>query len=376
VAAVGDDYTIKVKLVLEDVERKLIDAVKKVQPVVKESFLGVLDIFAPELSVILDSVRAQARQVLESVRMWRKREEAEQREEAEAGRREEETFLERMQRRLGVERVAAAAAGAAPAGAAAAGGAAGGAALVVIAIQAVIQLIKQILEYLRKMSPLLGGVFKLIETSIMLFVKPLADFVGYLLKPIVMLLLRFFILPFYRTIMPTIVSMGKVWDEIFTNFMRPIMPILKEAAEIIGNVLPILYPIIVAPLLAPLAAILGVVTTISATIKAIKDAAEWIWEKIKWLADKLGGFFGAIGGFAAGALGGIFGFQWGGLVPMTGLYRLHAGERVVPAGAPAQTIFIYPRIEIGAVNMGDARDMARLEERINRAIADALRRRY
>jgi hypothetical protein len=71
----------------------------------------------------------------------------------------------------------------------------------------------------------------------------------------------------------------------------------------------------------------------------------------------------------------FFGFQWGGVVPFTGFYRLHAGERVVPSWVP-QVVYVYPRIEIGSVNVGDARDMLRLEERINRAIADALRRRY
>ena len=468
----ADDYSIKVKFVVEDLEKKLFAAFKKVQPVVKEVFLGVLDIFAPELSVLIDGVKNEVVKIMQMIK-GREREGA--------------TFLERMTERLTGEAAAVApavaeaaapavgaggAAAGAGAGAAGAAGAAAAPALAVVAIQSLISIIKQVLDYLKRVSALLGALFKLIETSIMLLIKPIADFIGYMLKPIVMLILRFFVIPFYRTIVPIIKEIGDLWDKIFTQIMTPLMPILKEVAQILAQVLPYILPVLLPIIISLVSAILGPLILIGLAIKGLQIVVDWIWKGLQWIWKGLEGFakwwatvvwsgivrffttiwdalknfvnwlrgawnwvtnniikpiWDAIQGFIkwlqngwdwvvnnifkpiynflkgiADALGGVgkaldsrnwgkaigdafkpvgdffknlFGFQWGGVVQRTGFYRLHAGETVVPPGQIPQTVFVYPRIEIGTVNLGSEKDLSRLEERINKAIADALRRR-
>jgi len=450
----ADDYSIKVKIVLEDFERKLVDSIKKIQPIVKETFLGVLDTFALKLSVLLSNVKNEANEIME---MMRDREH------------EEETFLGKMTKRLveeidivapavkfvpeeveaarivpttvketevtrivpfmagtagedaGVGGGTGAGGGAGAAGAAGIAGAAGAApALAVVAIQSLISIIKQVMDYLKRVSAVLSAMFKLIETSIILLIKPIADFIGYILKPIVMLLLRFFILPFYRTIAPKIKEIGDLWDKIFMQIMTPLMPILTDAAETIARVLPYTLPMLIPAIVGVAMLIASPIILISLIVKQLKDFANWILNGILWLLKTVEGFakwlqggwswvvnsvlvpfWNAVQGFfswmvsgwnwlannvlipivnflksiAVKGLFGLFGFQWGGEIQKTGLYRLHAGERVVSAGEMAQTVFVYPRIDIGSVNLGSEKDLSRLEERINKAIADALRRR-
>jgi hypothetical protein len=386
-ATAGDDYSIRIRLVLDDVERKLADAVRKVTPIVRETFLGVIDIFAPELSVLLDSVRAQAKQVLETVRMWRRREAEEQKTEVEEAKREGETFVERMQRRLGV-------AGEVAGGAMVAGGAAVGAgAITIVAIQSAIQIIKQILDYLKRISPLLGAMFRLIESSIMLLLKPIADFIAYLLKPIIVLFYRYIVVPFYRTVMPYIMKIGKAWDEFITGFVKSVGREILEALQVIADAILELkkafdslvrdFDNFLASFGFGRAAVKTpeetgfetVVETPESALgklnKAISETPQKFGQILQDIFKPVIDFFSWVGrGFRPS-----FSFQWGGVVPFTGFYRLHAGERVIPSWVP-QVVYVYPRIEIGSVNVGDARDMLRLEERINRAIADALRRRY
>jgi phage-related protein len=395
----ADDYTIKVKLALEDFERKLVASIKKVQPIVKEAFLGVLDIFAPELSILIEGIKNEVDRIRKMIK---------------GGEREGETFLERMTERL----TGGVAAGAV--GAAGAGGAAAPAALAVVAIQSMISIIKQVLDYLKKVSAVLGAVFKLIETSIMLLIKPIADFIGYILKPIVMLFLRFFVIPFYRAVMPMIKEMGDLWDKMFTQIMQPLMPLLKQAAEILGKVLPYILPALIPVILGIVSVIAAPILMIVSAVLVIKYLIDLIWRGLQALWNAIQGFikwlqngwnwvvnnilkpiFNILKSLADALLGvgkaldprnwgkglgeafkpvadffkTLFGWQWGGVVQRTGFYRLHAGEVVLPPGEVAQTVFVYPRIEIGAVYLGSERDLSRLEERINKAIADALRRR-
>ena len=384
-ATAGDDYSIRIRLVLDDVERKLADAVRKVSPIVREVFLGVVDIFAPELSVLLDAVRAQAKQILETVRMWRRREVEEQKTEVEETKREGETFVERMQRRLGIAREEAGGA---------VGAAVGTGAIVIVAIQSAIQLIKQILDYLKRISPLLGAMFRLIETSITLLLKPIADFIAYLLKPIIVLFYRYVVVPFYRAVMPYVVKFGKAWDELLSNFVRGIGPAVLDALNFIADVILGVKKLIemIDEGIKSLVRFFGgekAVESLEETRDVLAKTPEKFEEISRQVMDafaKVPEKFGEIASqvfkpvidffsWVGGGFRHFFGFQWGGVVPFTGFYRLHAGERVIPPWVP-QVVYVYPRIEIGSVSVGDARDMLRLEERINRAIADALRRRY
>lgn len=51
-------------------------------------------------------------------------------------------------------------------------------------------------------SPVFQSVKKLLEFGFMLILRPIGDFVGFILRPVVVALMRNFIIPFYRTVYP------------------------------------------------------------------------------------------------------------------------------------------------------------------------------
>lgn len=66
-----------------------------------------------------------------------------------------------------------------------------------------------ILGTLTDISPMIQSTFKLLSTGIMLMLKPIADFIGLLLRPIMVLLLQYVILPFYKSVYPWFAATGK-----------------------------------------------------------------------------------------------------------------------------------------------------------------------
>ena len=57
-------------------------------------------------------------------------------------------------------------------------------------------------------SPMLKQMFKLMNFGIMMIFRPIGDFIGFMLRPIIVLLLRNFIIPWYTYAMPIMQSVG------------------------------------------------------------------------------------------------------------------------------------------------------------------------
>ncbi|MEM0478326.1 MAG: hypothetical protein QXN77_08005 [Candidatus Caldarchaeum sp.] len=99
------------------------------------------------------------------------------------------------------------------AGGAAAGGMAGVFA-VAGAIFFILEIVDKIAEYIRwiidqfrKASLVFDSIFKLLNIIWMLGIKPFADLIGILLRPFLILVLRYIVIPFYRAVMPAIIKM-------------------------------------------------------------------------------------------------------------------------------------------------------------------------
>jgi hypothetical protein len=63
-------------------------------------------------------------------------------------------------------------------------------------------------------SPLMQQMMKLLNFGIMLILRPIGDFFGMLMRPILILLLRKFIIPFYQTVYPWFMNHAKGFDEV------------------------------------------------------------------------------------------------------------------------------------------------------------------
>lgn len=70
-------------------------------------------------------------------------------------------------------------------------------------------------------SPMFQQMIKLLKFGFMLVLRPIGDFFGFLLRPIVIMLLRRFILPFYQKYLPLMIQMGNDIGEILTKWKTP-----------------------------------------------------------------------------------------------------------------------------------------------------------
>ena len=60
-------------------------------------------------------------------------------------------------------------------------------------------------------SPMLKQMFKLMNFGIMMIFRPIGDFIGFMLRPILVMLLRNFIIPFYKDVMPVMQTLGTMF---------------------------------------------------------------------------------------------------------------------------------------------------------------------
>lgn len=69
-------------------------------------------------------------------------------------------------------------------------------------------------------SPMLQAMLKLISTSVMLILRPIGDFIGFILRPILMLFMTKIALPFMLTMMPLAKKYGDKIGQFLVNFLQ------------------------------------------------------------------------------------------------------------------------------------------------------------
>jgi len=80
-------------------------------------------------------------------------------------------------------------------------------------------------------SPMFGQMLKLWKFAIMMIFRPLGDFFGFFFRPILVLLLRKFIIPWYTTMYPVMIKLGNDWGTMAAGFIDWITNV---GAKIIG----------------------------------------------------------------------------------------------------------------------------------------------
>ena len=78
-------------------------------------------------------------------------------------------------------------------------------------------------------SPLMQQMLKLLNFGIMLILRPIGDFFGMLMRPILILLLRKFIIPFYQTVYPwflntanSLTKSGEIFEEVGDSIVKSV----------------------------------------------------------------------------------------------------------------------------------------------------------
>lgn len=114
-------------------------------------------------------------------------------------------------------------------------------------------------------SPMFQQMLKLLNFGIMLVLRPIGDFFGFLMRPIMLMLLRKFIIPFYQEYMPLMIEMGDKIGNV-------IAPVLGKLLHFIIGMSKILFA------LTPLGA-----TALTAT-GGVGEVAKWVKEGAEEIA--------------------------------------------------------------------------------------------
>lgn len=73
---------------------------------------------------------------------------------------------------------------------------------IAIGVTGVVALVKKLTSLMIDSSPMLKSMLKLFQTGIMFILRPIGDFIGFLLRPIMIYLLRTIFIPWYRQMAP------------------------------------------------------------------------------------------------------------------------------------------------------------------------------
>jgi len=84
-------------------------------------------------------------------------------------------------------------------------------------------------------SPMFKQMLKLLNFGIMMVLRPIGDFFGFMLRPILIMLLRKLIIPFYQTALPLLQQFGTILGEQIAGGLEAIIEILKNTATILMN---------------------------------------------------------------------------------------------------------------------------------------------
>jgi hypothetical protein len=81
-------------------------------------------------------------------------------------------------------------------------------------------LIRQVWKMMVQASPMLQSMLKLFQVGIMFILRPIGDFIGFLLRPMMIYLLRNVFLPWYRTMAPIMRMWGAQLGTGLVNFIK------------------------------------------------------------------------------------------------------------------------------------------------------------
>ena len=86
-------------------------------------------------------------------------------------------------------------------------------------------------------SPMLKSMLKLFQFGIMLVLRPIGDFIGFMLRPIMLMVLTKFILPFYQNTLPLLQEAGTLLGETLVPWIEKIFLGIVGAGQMIVGAL-------------------------------------------------------------------------------------------------------------------------------------------
>ena len=92
--------------------------------------------------------------------------------------------------------------------------------VIAVGIMGIMKMVQKISSLVVQSSPMLQGMLKLFNTSILMIFRPIGDFVGFFLRPIMIYFLRTVALPLYRYLAPIMRQWGSTLGNAFVEFLK------------------------------------------------------------------------------------------------------------------------------------------------------------
>lgn len=116
--------------------------------------------------------------------------------------------------------------------------------IMAIAVEGIFGIVKKVGSMVINASPMLSQMVKLLNTGIMFMLRPIGDFIGFMLQPIIMIFLRYVALPFYKYFAPFMQKYGTKLGDGLANlillaiqfFTDPIGTITKAFQNSFGSI--------------------------------------------------------------------------------------------------------------------------------------------
>ena len=89
--------------------------------------------------------------------------------------------------------------------------------IIAIGVGSLVGLVSKISGMIVDSSPMLKQMLKLLNFSVMLILRPIGDFIGFFLKPVIIFMLRKFVIPFYKEMRKPMMEAGAQLGENFVN---------------------------------------------------------------------------------------------------------------------------------------------------------------
>lgn len=147
-----------------------------------------------------------------------------------------------------------------------------------LGIMELVKLVKGLFSMVVDSSPMLKAMMGLLNNSIMFILRPIGDFIGFMLRPILMVFLRYIALPFYKHFYPIMQKYGNTIGEGLASLLLLAIGFFQDPAGALKKAFDGLPDTVrkIIDVVFPMAGIVDLLTHLDVASKAIKDFADLV----------------------------------------------------------------------------------------------------
>lgn len=204
-------------------------------------------------------------------------------------------------------------------------------------------------------SPMLKSMLKLFQFGIMLVLRPIGDFIGFMLRPIMLMVLTKFILPFYQNALPLLQEAGTLLGETLVPYVEKIFLAFGALGKIIWGLgeyiaswgsddttlqegLKEMEAVFATEIAKDVEAVHAVATVVEAMDKHVVNQLKTGWGDLPKLTDKMQGLQAEVLKFSGAELSKMIGLLGSENVNTAGVGQANTAVAIAAARGDASTL--------------------------------------